>query len=62
MLEEEVLKTINKYQMIQNGDKIVVGVSGGPDSITLLNILNEFKEKLNINIYEIGRASCRERV
>ena len=51
MLEEEVLKTINKYQMIQNGDKIVVGVSGGPDSITLLNILNEFKEKLNINIY-----------
>lgn len=51
MLEEEVLKTINKYQMIQNGDKIVIGVSGGPDSITLLNILNEFKEKLNINIY-----------
>ena len=51
MLEEEVLKTINKYKMIQNGDKIVIGVSGGPDSITLLNILNEFKEKLNINIY-----------
>ena len=51
MLEEEVLKTINKYQMIQTGDKIVIGVSGGPDSITLLNILNEFKEKLNINIY-----------
>lgn len=51
MLENEVLKTIEKYNMIQKGDKIVIGVSGGPDSITLLNLLNNFKEKLNINIY-----------
>ena len=51
MLEEEVLNTIKKYNMINEGDKIVIGVSGGPDSITLLNILNKFKEKLNIKIY-----------
>ena len=37
--------------MINEGDKIVIGVSGGPDSITLLNVLNKFKEKLNIKIY-----------
>lgn len=51
MLEEEVLNTIKKYNMINEGDKIVIGVSGGPDSITLLNVLNKFKEKLNIKIY-----------
>ena len=51
MLEEKVLNTINKYNMIQSGDGIVIGVSGGPDSMTLLNILNNLKEKLYIKLY-----------
>ena len=51
MLENEVLSTIKKYNMIEEEDKVVIGVSGGPDSITLLNVLNKFKEKLNIKIY-----------
>ncbi len=50
MLEEKILKTINTYNMIKEKDKIVIGVSGGPDSMTLLNVLNNLKEKLNINI------------
>ena len=51
MLEEKVLQTIDKYNMIEKGDKIVIGVSGGPDSMALLNTLNNLKEKLNIKIY-----------
>ena len=35
----KVLKTIQKYNLIESGDKIVVGVSGGPDSMCLLDIL-----------------------
>ena len=35
MLEEKVLKTIQRYNMLEYGDKVVIGVSGGPDSMTL---------------------------
>lgn len=51
MLEARVLETVKKYNMIKDEDKVVIGVSGGPDSMTLLNILNNLKEKLNIKIY-----------
>lgn len=48
MLKEKVLKTIKKYELIKDEDNIVVGVSGGPDSMTLLNILIEIKNTSNI--------------
>jgi len=51
MLKEEVLKTIKKYNLINEGDKIVIGVSGGPDSICLLHILHQFEEELKIKLY-----------
>lgn len=51
MLENQVLETIEKYNMLEKGDKIVVGVSGGPDSMTLLHILQKYKEKYNIEIF-----------
>lgn len=44
-MKEKVLETIKKYNLIENGDKIVIGVSGGPDSITLLNVLIEIKRE-----------------
>ena len=50
MIKEKILQTINKYNLIESGDKIVLGVSGGPDSISMLVILNELKEKLNFEI------------
>lgn len=44
-MKGKVLDTINKYKLIEDGDKIVLGVSGGPDSISMLNILNEIKNE-----------------
>ena len=49
-LEEKFLNTIRNNNLIQKGDKIVVGVSGGPDSITLLTTLNKYKEKLGCSL------------
>jgi len=51
MIKDKVLETIKKYNLINEGDKIVIGVSGGPDSICLLHILHALKEKLKIEIY-----------
>lgn len=50
MLENKVKTTIKKYDLIKNGDNIVVGVSGGPDSMTLLNVLINLKEERNLKI------------
>jgi len=50
---ESVIKTIKEYNMIDKGNSIVVGVSGGPDSICLINLLSEFKEKYNLRLYVV---------
>lgn len=47
---EEVKKSILKFNMIQPGDKIIVAVSGGPDSICLLDLLTRFSKEFNISL------------
>lgn len=49
-MHRKVLSYIKDNELIKSGDKILVALSGGPDSICLLNILFELKEELNINI------------
>ena len=54
-MKEKVLETIKKYNLMESGDKIVIGVSGGPDSIALLNVLLEIK---NENIINFDMVVC----
>lgn len=46
----QVLETIKKYNLIKSEDRIVLGVSGGPDSICMLNILNDIKNDTNLHL------------
>ena len=47
---EEVYNFIRNKIGVSPNDTIVVGVSGGPDSMALLYILNEFKEKMGLRL------------
>lgn len=47
---EEVYNFINKQLNLNEVDSVVIGVSGGPDSMALLYIMNQFKEKIGFKI------------
>lgn len=46
---ERILKFINEYQLIKSGEKVVLGVSGGPDSIFMLDTLRKLKENKKLD-------------
>ena len=45
-----VFNTINKYNLIKPNDSIIIGVSGGPDSVALLKILYSINLAKNLHL------------
>jgi len=48
--EQKTLKFIDENKLIRKGDKVIVALSGGADSIFLLHFLLKFKKRLGIEI------------
>jgi len=44
-MQEKVLKDIRKYKLVKKGDKILLGLSGGKDSVMALDILKNLHER-----------------
>ena len=56
-IEKKVIKTVKKEKLLDKGDKVLVALSGGKDSVTVLEILNSFRKR---NIIEICAVTVDE--
>jgi len=50
-VKHRVLSTIKSHGLIEDGDGIVIGVSGGPDSVCLLHVLFLLSQQFNLKLY-----------
>lgn len=63
---DQVLATITRYGLLPPGSRVGVAVSGGPDSIGLLHILLQLRERLDVHLvvlhldHQLRGAESRE--
>ncbi|MEW6081771.1 MAG: tRNA lysidine(34) synthetase TilS [Bacillota bacterium] len=51
MLLQEVKRTVDSHRMLETGTAVVVGVSGGPDSVALLHVLASLREQYDLSLH-----------
>ena len=59
-IESKAARTISKYSMIEYGDKVAVGVSGGKDSLSLLYVLKMLFDQHSNNGNELVAVTIDE--
>lgn len=51
--EKRIRATIREHNLINYGDHIVMGLSGGPDSVCMFHVLLSLAEEMNLSIYAV---------
>ena len=57
---EKVVEVIRDHRMLQRGDRVLIAVSGGADSVALLHLLLSIREMYNLDIM-VGHFNHRLR-
>lgn len=50
MLLEKIQNTLRTHRMLKPGDRVLVALSGGPDSVALCHILHQLRQTLQIEL------------
>jgi tRNA(Ile)-lysidine synthase len=50
MLLEQVKRTIDRHHLLNQGDRLIVGVSAGVDSMVLLRLLDAFRQEFDLSL------------
>ena len=51
--EKQIRRTICEHNLIEKGDHIVLGLSGGPDSVCLFHVLLTMADELDLTIHPV---------
>lgn len=58
MITQTVLDTIRRNNLLSQGDYVLLGLSGGPDSVCLLDVLLSIKEEMNFTVGAVHVNHC----
>ena len=58
LLINKVLSFITENKMITEGDKVLIALSGGPDSVAMTHILHSLQDKLGFTLYAAHVNHC----
>ena len=50
MIEDKFLDTLIKFKLIKKKEKLIIGVSGGPDSLCMLYLFNRVKKDFKLDL------------
>ncbi len=50
MLFDQVKRTVDRHHLLEKGDRVIVGVSAGVDSMVLLHLLLAFRETFDLSL------------
>ncbi|MDO4793285.1 MAG: tRNA lysidine(34) synthetase TilS [Filifactor alocis] len=53
MLINRIEKTIEENRLLSEGDKVMIALSGGPDSLFLLHVLTQLRERYKLTLYAV---------
>lgn len=52
-LLKKAKRTIKKYSMLYGKERVLIGLSGGPDSVCLLHVLHALKDNLRLDLHAL---------